>query len=108
MIIRGYYGTGRRGGILSSFLCGLRASKQEINDGTTHPEKFFSFFKIGGGIKAEDYAEIQRLLPEEKWQDWDPKTSRKYIELAGGGGIKAEDYAEIQRLLPEEKCARPL
>lgn len=84
VIIGGYYGTGRRGGMLSSFLCGLRASKREIDDGKAHPEKFYSFFKVGGGIKAEDYAEIQRLLPEEKWQDWNPKRARQYIELAGG------------------------
>lgn len=84
VIIGGYYGTGRRGGILSSFLCGLRASKQEIKNGTAHPEKFFSFFKVGGGIKQEDYEDIQRLLPEEKWHDWSPKSARQYIELAGG------------------------
>jgi DNA ligase 4 len=89
VVIGGYYGTGRRGGTLSSFLCGLRASKREIEDGTAHPEKFYSFFKVGGGIKAEDYDEIQRLLPEEKWEDWNPKRARQYIELAGG-----ERYAE--------------
>ncbi|KAK2605425.1 hypothetical protein N8I77_008262 [Diaporthe amygdali] len=83
VIIGGYYGTGRRGGILSSFLCGLRASKHDIENGTCGPEKFFSFFKVGGGLKAEDYAEIQRLIPEEKWHDWDPKRARQYIELAG-------------------------
>lgn len=84
VIIGGYYGTGRRGGMLSSFLCGLRASKQQIDDGIAHPEKFFSFFKVGGGIKQEDYAELQRLLPEEKWHDWNPKSAGKFIELAGG------------------------
>lgn len=84
VIIGGYYGTGRRGGMLSSFLCGLRASKSDIDNGDAHPEKFFSFFKVGGGIKAEDYAEIQRLLPESKWQDWNPRNARQYIELAGG------------------------
>lgn len=84
VIIGGYYGTGRRGGTLSSFLCGLRASRQQIENGTAHPEKFFSFFKVGGGIKQEDYDEIQGLLPEEKWHDWSPKSARKYIELAGG------------------------
>lgn len=84
VIIGGYYGTGRRGGMLSSFLCGLRASKQQIDDGIAHPEKFFSFFKVGGGIKQEDYADLQTLLPEEKWHDWDPKRAGKYIELAGG------------------------
>lgn len=89
VIIGGYYGTGRRGGMLSSFLCGLRASKREIDQGTAHPEKFYSFFKVGGGFKVEDYAEIQRLLPEDKWEDWDPKRARQYIELAGG-----EKYTE--------------
>ncbi|KAH8781273.1 DNA ligase I [Diaporthe sp. PMI_573] len=84
VVIGGYYGTGRRGGMLSSFLCGLRASKREIDDGTAHPEKFYSFFKVGGGIKAEDYTEIQRLLPEEKWENWNPKRAQQYIELAGG------------------------
>lgn len=84
VIIGGYYGTGRRGGILSSFLCGLRASRQEIEKGTAHPEKFFSFFKVGGGIKQEDYDTIQQLLPEEKWHDWNPKSARQYLELAGG------------------------
>ncbi|KAL1875152.1 DNA ligase (ATP) [Diaporthe australafricana] len=83
VIIGGYYGTGRRGGILSSFLCGLRASKHDIENGTAGPEKFFSFFKVGGGFKAEDYTEIQRLIPEDKWHDWNPKSARQYIELAG-------------------------
>lgn len=89
VIIGGYYGTGRRGGMLSSFLCGLRASKGEIDKGTAHPEKFYSFFKVGGGIKMEDHEELQRLLPDDKWQDWNPKQAKPYIELAGG-----ERYAE--------------
>ncbi|KAI3391577.1 hypothetical protein diail_7069 [Diaporthe ilicicola] len=85
VIIGGYYGSGRRGGFLSSFLCGLRASKHEIESGNAGPEKFFSFFKVGGGFKVEDYAEIQRLIPEDKWHDWNPKSARPYIELAGEG-----------------------
>lgn len=92
VIIGGFYGTGRRGGMLSSFLCGLRASKSEIAKGTAHPEKFYSFFKVGGGIKMEDYEEIQRLLPEDKWSDWDPRRARQYIELAGGNAEKPDRW----------------
>ncbi|ROW17458.1 hypothetical protein VPNG_00632 [Cytospora leucostoma] len=83
VIIGGYYGTGRRGGTLSSFLCGLRASQHDINSGVADPEKFYSFFKVGGGLREQDYREIERLT-DGKWHPWNPRTARKYVELAGG------------------------
>jgi DNA ligase-4 len=83
VVIGGYYGSGRRGGILSSFLCGLRVSQNHIQAGA-NPEKCFSFFKVGGGFKAEDYAEI-RHRTEGKWIEWDPKNPpSEYVELGGG------------------------
>lgn len=57
-VIGGYYGSGRRAGRLSSFLCGLRMGS----------DKFLSFCKVGGGITATDYAEI-RHLTEGKWRE---------------------------------------
>ncbi|OAA60509.1 DNA replication and repair protein [Niveomyces insectorum RCEF 264] len=89
VIIGGYFGSGRRGGTLSSFLCGLRVSQNHIDAGA-NPEKCLSFFKVGGGFKAEDYAEVWHLT-EGKWTDWDsanPPT--EYIELAGGERTQAE------------------
>jgi DNA ligase 4 len=75
VIIGGYYGSGRRGGGLSSFLCGLRSD--------TDPEKFLSFFKVGGGMKANDYAQIKHAT-EGKWHDYNPKKPpNEFIELAG-------------------------
>src|SRR4030081_3151861 len=48
------------------------------------PMKCYSFFKVGGGFKAEDYANI-RHHTEGKWIDWDPKKPpAEFIELAGG------------------------
>ncbi|KAJ2995832.1 hypothetical protein NUW58_g1163 [Xylaria curta] len=83
VIIGGYYGSGRRGGRLSSFMCGLRATESDIKAGAS-PEKCYSFIKVGGGFRAEDYAEIQHLT-EGKWKDWDAKKPpSKYIQLAGG------------------------
>lgn len=83
VIIGGYYGSGYRGGRLSSFLCGLRVTENDIKAGA-HPEKCYSFIKVGGGFRAEDYAEIQHLT-EGKWKDWDVKRPpTKYIQLAGG------------------------
>ncbi|KAF6834460.1 DNA ligase I [Colletotrichum plurivorum] len=83
VVVGGYYGSGRRGGALSSFLCGLRASENHVRAGA-NPEKCFSFFKVGGGFRAEDYAEI-RHRTEGKWRTWDPKRPpAEFVELAGG------------------------
>lgn len=103
LVVGGYYGSGKRGGGLSSFMCGLRV------DNTTHKNekshKFLSFFKVGGGLTANDYANI-RHHTEGKWIDWDPKNPpTEYIELGGGTQfqrerpdvwIKPEDSVVIQ------------
>lgn len=83
VIVGGYYGSGKRGGILSSFLCGLRASPNLVAAGA-NSEKCFSFFKVGGGFRGEDYAEI-RHRTEGKWTDWDQRNPPSdYVELGGG------------------------
>jgi DNA ligase-4 len=83
VIIGGYYGSGRRGGFLSSYLCGLRVTQNHIQAGA-NPEKCFSFFKVGGGFRAEDYAEIKHRT-EGKWIEWDAKNPpSEFVELAGG------------------------
>ncbi|OIW33474.1 ATP-dependent DNA ligase [Coniochaeta ligniaria NRRL 30616] len=89
VVIGGYFGSGHRGGTLSSFLCGLRVSENYIKAGA-NPEKCLSFFKVGGGFKAEDYAEI-RHHTEGKWVDWDAsKPPSQYIELGGGERLQYE------------------
>ncbi|KAI8623068.1 DNA ligase I [Xylariaceae sp. FL1651] len=89
IIIGGYYGSGRRGGRLSSFMCGLRVTESDIEAGAD-PEKCYSFLKVGGGFRAEDYAEIQHLT-EGKWKDWDvKKPPSRYIQLAGGEAYQYE------------------
>ena len=83
VVIGGYYGSGRRGGNLSSFMCGLRVDENQVRQGANRM-KCYSFFKVGGGFTAQDYAEL-RHLTEGKWKPWDPKRPpTEYIELAGG------------------------
>jgi DNA ligase-4 len=83
VVIGGYYGSGHRGGKLSSFLCGLRLDENHAPQGT-NPQKCFSFFKVGGGIVAADYASI-RHQTDGKWKKWDPKKPpTDWIELGGG------------------------
>ncbi|ORY59047.1 DNA ligase [Pseudomassariella vexata] len=90
VIIGGYYGSGHRGGRLSSFLCGLRADENDITIKGVNPEKCYSFCKVGGGFRAEDYAEI-RHHTEGKWHEWDRKNPpTNYIELGSGVEKQAE------------------
>jgi DNA ligase 4 len=84
VVIGGYYGSGHRGGNLSSFLCGLRIDEGFARKGKWNAEKCHSFFKVGGGFTAADYAEI-RHRTDGKWIDWNAKAPPvEYIELGGG------------------------
>ncbi|EDO00868.1 hypothetical protein SS1G_03342 [Sclerotinia sclerotiorum 1980 UF-70] len=48
-----------------------------------NPMKCFSFFKVGGGFNADDYAAI-RHQTDGKWIKWDAKSPpTEFIELAG-------------------------
>ena len=76
LIIGGYYGSGTRGGGLSSFLCGLK-----LNDTS---EKCWSFCKVGGGFTKQDYDTLKELT-DGKWTDWNKKRPpTEFIELGGG------------------------
>lgn len=85
VVIGGYYGSGKRGGNLSSFMCGLRIPQQQLTQPTeNNPQKCLSFFKVGGGFAAADYAEI-RHRTEGKWIDWiKSKPPTDWITLGGG------------------------
>ncbi|KAB8068426.1 ATP dependent DNA ligase domain-containing protein [Aspergillus leporis] len=82
-VIGGYYGSGRRGGGLSSFLCGLRTDDAHSSQ-AGNATKCYSFCKVGGGFTAADYANI-RHHTDGKWHEWNPKKPpTQYLELAGG------------------------
>ncbi|KAL7273113.1 DNA ligase (ATP) [Rhizina undulata] len=103
LVIGGYWGRGSRGGILSSYLCGLRVDGNYLKPGD-NPMKFWSFCKVGGGITAHEYAKIAHIT-ENKWHQWDSNMPPKeYIELAGGDNqyekpdvwIKPEDSIVLE------------
>ena len=93
VVIGAFFGSGRRGGIHSSYLCGLRV------DGTSDPIRCWSFFKVGGGFSRSDYEQISERTAG-KWDRWDSnRPPHQYIELGGSKGatetpdewIKCED-----------------
>ncbi|KAF2102458.1 DNA ligase 4 [Rhizodiscina lignyota] len=106
VVIGGYYGSGRRGGNLSSFLCGLRVNPEQIKQGV-NPQKCYSFFKVGGGFTANDYADI-RHRTDGKWMQWDPKKPPiDFIEL-GGPLLKKYDAEHVHSVKFSDAEARLL
>ncbi|KAK4106319.1 ATP-dependent DNA ligase [Parathielavia hyrcaniae] len=91
VVVGGYYGSGRRGGTLSTFLLGVRVSENFVRSGAVASrEKCLSFCKVGGGFKAEDYGEI-RHHTEGKWRDWDAASPpSELVELGGGERLQHE------------------
>lgn len=87
-IVGGYYGSGKRGGKLSSFLCGLRVDESHVRQGA-NPMQFYSFFKVGGGFTATDYAAI-RHQTDGKWRKWDPKNPPTEYVVLGGDHLQRE------------------
>ena len=89
VVIGGYFGSGKRGGNHSSFLCGLRVNQDAIVHGGVDPQRCLSFFKVGGGFAASDYAEI-RHRTDGKWKDWDPRNPPSDLIVLGGGDRQFE------------------
>jgi DNA ligase 4 len=83
VIIGGYYGSGHRGGIKSSYLCGVPFGDKE------NPQKCLTFCKVGGGYTAEDYKKIQSLT-EGKWQKFDTKKPPTDW-IVQGPGVRPDD-----------------
>lgn len=83
LVLGGYWGSGKRGGILSSYLCGIRLDGNYLKPGE-NPMKFWSFCKVGGGFTANEYSQIAHMT-DSQWVPWDPKNPpREYMELGGG------------------------
>ena len=94
VVIGGYFGSGHRGGQLASFLCGLRATENDVRAGAS-PEKCYSFCKVGGGFRGEDLADI-RHRTAGLWTPWNPaRPPTEYIELGGTGRDRQAERPDV-------------
>ena len=123
LIIGGFYGSGHRGGRLSSFMCGLRANKNDIDRGKNtctsiwywimtsvrdpkhNPMKFFSFFKVGGGFTVQDYQNVAETT-RGKWIDWDRKNPPSEFIDVGHGEIPDVWIKPSDSIVIEVKAAQ--
>ncbi|KAI6661708.1 DNA ligase 4-like [Oopsacas minuta] len=67
LILGGYYGSGKRGGIVSHFLLGVAETTSPGNN----PSRFLSFCKVGTGYTLSEL----RILSEELGPYWKPFNS---------------------------------
>lgn len=76
IVLGGYYGSGKRGGLVSHFLVGLIADNCEENDA----KNFYSLCKIGSGYTHKELLEYNHKLAD-KWKKFDKKCPPAHLEL---------------------------
>eukprot|EP00118_Oscarella_pearsei_P008725 m.46483 g.46483 ORF g.46483 m.46483 type:complete len:987 (+) comp33697_c0_seq3:313-3273(+) len=90
VIIGGYYGSGRRRGMISHFLCGVAVPPDTQGD---YPEVFYSFCKVGTGYTIEELKQLGRKL-ESHWKHFDTRNPPSSIVLAPGFKEKPDVWIE--------------
>lgn len=103
LVVGGYYGTGRRSGLLSHFLLAVAVHEDDEdsssinpkpvqeddldldgNDGVekvvNHPKLFYSFCKIGSGYTIKELYDFNQKLAN-KWVKFDKKTPPQHLNL---------------------------
>ncbi|XP_065052274.1 DNA ligase 4-like [Rhopilema esculentum] len=90
LIVGGYYGVGRRGGMVSHFLCAIAVPPQQPNE---YPSVFHSFCKVGSGYSLKELKELCDAL-EPHWKTFDPKMPPSSIIFAPGLKEKPDVWIE--------------
>ncbi len=107
LIVGGYYGTGRRTGLLSHFLLGVAfvdkkpSTEPKIDDDMeeiVEPKIFYSFCKVGSGYTMKELSDFNRKLIN-KWNLYDKKDPPKHLAVTyekPDVWIKPEDSLIVQ------------
>lgn len=90
LILGGYFGEGRRSGVVSHFLLGV-ASGDLDDDGMPHT--FWSVAKVGSGYSSQELDDLLAKLTS-KWKVYNPKKPPEKLVLAPGHKEKPDLYLE--------------
>ncbi|KAF8582783.1 DNA ligase 4 [Ramaria rubella] len=92
LVVAGNWGSGKRGGGVSTLICAVRDDRQSDNE--DDEPKYSSFVRIGSGLTFADYVWI-RAKPWKPWIKEDPpsffQTSKKGTEDKGDVYLEPED-----------------
>jgi len=80
LIIGGYFGVGRRGGMISHFLCAVAVPPQNAHN---HPSIFHSFCKVGSGYSLKELKALGDTL-NPHWRKFDANRLPENIMLTPG------------------------
>ncbi|KAJ7378944.1 DNA ligase (ATP) [Desmophyllum pertusum] len=90
LIVGGYFGVGRRSGMISHFMCAVAVSSNTPGE---HPKVFHSFCKVGSGYTMNELRELdQQLRPH--WNAFDTKRPPTSVILAPGYKEKPDVWIE--------------
>ncbi|XP_065310900.1 DNA ligase 4 [Dermacentor albipictus] len=90
LILGGYFGEGRRSGIVSHFLLGVASGDCDDNG---LPRSFWSVAKVGSGYSLKELDDLLAKLTS-KWKVYDPKRPPEKLVLAQGLKEKPDLYLE--------------
>ncbi|KZT52994.1 ATP-dependent DNA ligase [Calocera cornea HHB12733] len=89
LVVGANYGTGKRGGGVSTLICAVRDDTMSGND-----PHFLSFVRIGTGLSMSDFEEIR----QKNWRDYTPGEELDFVKLSDRGN---EDKPDVY-IRPED------
>ncbi|KAI0058986.1 ATP-dependent DNA ligase [Artomyces pyxidatus] len=92
LVVGGNYGSGRRGGGVSTLVCAVLDDRHAAGD--DEEPKYSTFVRIGSGFSYADYVWIRG----RPWKNWDDRHPPAFLQIATKGN---EDKAQVY-LEPED------
>ncbi|KAM1610658.1 hypothetical protein ACFXTN_021040 [Malus domestica] len=91
LIIGGYYGSGRRGGVVAQFLVGL-AERPVPN---TYPRRFVSFCRVGTGLSDEEIEAVAtKLKPYLRKYEYPKKAPPSFYQVTNNSKERPDVWVE--------------
>ncbi|KAI0034447.1 ATP dependent DNA ligase domain-containing protein [Vararia minispora EC-137] len=96
LVVAGKYGSGRRGGGVSSLICAVLDDRTGSSEGSGSESRYSSFCRVGSGLTYADYVQIR----SRPWKRWDPANPPSFLQTSPDRNGK-EDKGELY-LGPED------